>query len=332
MRKVLIKIILIIGLPVGFSIFYYDKLAVFYGAKTNLRKKMDYLYESGDRPDVIFLGSSRVLNDIDPRIIDSVLGTRSYNLGAEQVTIPEMRMLFNVCLECGKRPRVLVVNLDPATFQVDVPVYDFTDILYYSARDTVVYNSMAEIQDVYACRWKYPFYRLQQLTSINDGFKVQALLKSKEAFRKEVHAADQLSPGITYANGYIADYNQYEESYVHPFDVEFQEKGLDLLQDIIDTCRRRRIRVVFVTAPMYFVYREKFLNSSAVLSRVSELARRDSIPYLNLIDDSLLTRHKEDFFNFVHLNAHGAELYSLEVAELLKGMDTAPGHVTPINH
>jgi hypothetical protein len=137
---------------------------------------------------------------------------------------------------------------------------------------------------------------------------------------------------VDHANGFLSHYGHYEETYVNPFDVKFQEKGLDLLQDIIDTCRQRRIRVVFITAPMYFVYRETFLNSSAVLSRVSELARRDSISYFNMIDDSLLSRHKEDFFNFVHLNGRGAEQYSLELAELLKGMDTAAGHVTPINH
>jgi hypothetical protein len=321
---------LIIGLPAGFSFFYYSKLAIYYEGKTTLRGKMDYLYGSGDQPGVIFLGSSRVLDDIDPRIMDSVCGTMSYNLGAEKVNIAEMRMLLNVCIERGKAPRMLVVNVDPSSFQVDVPIFDFTDILYYAGKDTVVYNSMAGVQDVYACRWKYPFYRLQQLMSVDDGFKVQALMKDKEAFRRKLRALDTEPPGEVRDNGFFPHYSHYEDTYVNPFNEKFQEKGFDLLQDIVDTCRQRRIKLVFITAPMYFVYKETFLNSAAILSRVSKLAEKDSVPYFNMIDDSL-SRHKENFFNFVHLNGWGAEKYSLELAELLNGMDTAANHPIPTN-
>jgi hypothetical protein len=185
MRKVFIKIILVIGLPVGFSIFYYDKLSAYYEGRTTLGRKMDHLYRSCDKPDIIFLGSSRVLNDIDPDIIDKVYGKRSYNLGAEKVDVAEMRMLLSVCLEQGKVPQLLVVNIDPSSFQVDVPIYDFPDLLFYAGKDTVVYNRMAGIQDVYTYKWKYPFYRLQQLMSVNDGFKVHALVKSKKAFGRK---------------------------------------------------------------------------------------------------------------------------------------------------
>jgi hypothetical protein len=330
MRKVFIKMILVIGLPVGFSIFYYNKLAVYYEEETTLKIKMDYLYSSGDKPDIIFLGSSRALDDIDPHVIDSVCRIRSYNLGAEQAHVGEMRMLFNVCVERGKIPRVVVVNIDPSSFQVDKPIFDFPDILSYAEKDTVVYDCMAPIEDVYAHKWKYPFYRLQQLMSVNDGFKVHALVKGKQAFRREIRAMDAMSAGVLHENGFYADYDPYEDTYVNPFNEKFEEKGSDLLQDIVDTCRQRGIRVIFITAPMYSSYREIYLNSDAILSRVSELARRDSVPYFNMIDDSL-SRHKENFYNFVHLNGWGAARFSLEVARLLKGMDTVAHHPSPTN-
>jgi hypothetical protein len=330
MRKVFIKIILIIGLPAGFSIFYYNKLAVYYKKETTLKRKMDHLYASGYKPDILFLGSSRVLNDIDPHIIDTVCGMRSYNLGAEMAGIAEIRMLLGVCIERGKIPRILVINIDPSSFQVDVPIYDFPDLLSYADKDTVVYNRMAGILDVYAHKWKYPFYRLQQLTGVNDGFKVDALLKSKEAFRQEVRTMNGISPDVLQDNGFEALNGTYGETYVNPINEKFQEKGFDLLQDIVDTCRQRQIPVVLITAPMYFVYRKTFLNTAAVLSRVSDLARRDSIPYFNMIDDSL-SLHKDNFFNFVHLNGRGAEAFSFELAHLLKGMDTVTAHRSPTN-
>jgi hypothetical protein len=328
MRKVFIKIIFVIGLPVGFSISYYNKLAVYYEKETMLKIKMDYLYRPGYKPDIIFLGSSRVLDNIDPHVIDSVCSMRSYNLGAEQAEVGEMRMLFSVCIERGKIPKVVVVNIDPSSLQVDKPIFDFPDILFYAEKDTVVYDRMAPIEDVYAHKWKYPFYRLQQLMSVNDGFKVYALINGKQAFRGEIRAMDAMSTDVLHENGFFAHYDPYEDIYVNPFNEKFQEKGFDLLQDIVDTCRQRGIRVIFITAPMYSTYREIYLNSDAILSRVSELARKDSVPYFNMIDDSL-SRHKENFYNFVHLNGWGAEKFSLEVARLLKGMDTVAHHPNP---
>jgi hypothetical protein len=328
MRSRIFKIVLILGLPLTISIFYYRKLTIFYPGDDLLGKKMGYLYECGDKPDIIFLGSSRVLNCIDPRVIDSVCGTNSYNLGLNGINVAEMRMLSRVCMETDKRPRILVINLDPSSFNVRDPVFSFADILSYAEKDTVVYNAMAEVQKVYAWKWKYPFYRLQKLTAINDGFKVDALLRSKEGFRREMTAPSEAGAAMTHYKGFVANYAGYTETYVTPFNEKFDAKGFDLLRDIIRSSIQRGIRVVLVTAPMYEDYRSIFLNAGCILSKVSELAKEESVPYFNMIDDSLSLR-KENFFNFVHLNGRAAECYSFKLAVILKSIDTVAGHQRP---
>lgn len=319
MRQRIIKVLMIVGVPAVISFVYYRKLAGFAPGDALLRQKMDWLYSAPEKPEVLFLGSSRMLNHIDPRIIDSVCRMDSYNLGLDGVNITEMRMLLKVCIEVGKVPKFLVVNLDPSSFDATDPVWSFPDLLSYAEKDTVVYHAMADGQDVFACKWKYPFYRLQKVMSLNDGLKFQALYKRGTALRTEMR--DENEPASYHYKGFRAVYAGYSDTYVNPFEVKSEEKGFEMLRDMVRLCRQEGIRLVLVTAPMYRDYKATFLNAGTVLDRVREAAVRGGVSYFDLIDDSLAAR-RENFFNFVHLNGWAAERYSLEVANILNGLDT----------
>lgn len=326
MRHRILKGLLIIGLPVAISFFYYRKLAAFAPGDALLRQKMEWVYSAQDKPGIIFLGSSRMLNHIDPRIIDSVCRVDSYNLGLDGANITEMRMLLKVCIEVGKVPGILVINLDPSSLDAEDAVWSFTDLLSYAEKDTVVYHAMADGQDVFSCKWKYPFYRLQKVMSLNDGLKLKALFTSDSVLRREMR--DDNEQASYYYKGFRAVYAGYSETYVNPFEAKFQEKGFGLLRDIIRLCKEERIKLVLITAPMYRDYKATFLNAGAVLDRVRKEAVRGGVPYFDLIDDSLAGR-RENFFNFVHLNGWAAERYSLELANILNGIDTLAPPLAP---
>jgi len=321
MRKRIFKILIIVGLPAAASLFFYRRVAVFIPGDELLHQKMDYLYSPGDKPDILFLGSSRTLNQIDPRVIDSVCGTHSYNLGLNAFNIAEMRMQLRVCLEMGKIPRVLVINLDPSSFNTKEPVYSFPEILGYALRDTAVRNSMAEVQDVYAWKWRYPFYRLQAYTALDDGFKVDAILGDRlyRSAKNRVNGEGAGKAGGDWRQrrGFEPIYDPYKETYVTPFNITFDDGGFALLRDIVHLCRRNAIEPVFVSAPMYRDYRRFFLNAGQVMSRAGRVLNEEGAPYFNLIDDSLAYR-EGDFFNFVHLNGWAAERYSRTLAVLLR--------------
>jgi hypothetical protein len=218
---------------------------------------------------------------------------------------------------------VLAVNLDPSSFNTHSAVYSFPQLMAYAARDTTIRNSMAGVVDVYKWRWKYPFYDLQVFTAFNDGFKVDAILSGKEYRReKAVFIAGEEEGVKPDYKGFVPIYESYMETYVSPFNEKYDEKGFELLRDIVHLCRSHQIQPVFFTAPMYRDYRKIFLNTGEILSRVEVILREERAPYFNMIDDSLPYR-KTDFFNFVHLNGWAAERYSLKLALLLR--DSLPG-------
>ena len=327
-RGIIIKACVIAGLPAIVTVLYYKRLVIFYASDPVLINKLDHFYTSPGKPAYIFMGSSRMLHYVDPRIIDSVCKTTSYNLGIDGLRITEMRMLLRICIEVHKIPRMLILNVDPSSFDTKTPVWSFTDLLSYARRDTVVYDAMAGVQDVYACKWKYPFYRLQNLMSVNDGFKVDALYESEEKMRRQLAAVNEQDQCVVLPDGFSPCYFPYKESYFSGFNEKYQQKGFDLLRDVIALCRQKGIQIVLVTTPMYKDYRNVFLNAGYLLSRVKMAADSMGVPYYNMIDDSLFSG-KENFYNFVHLNGLGAEKFSYQLADILHRIDSARDQKTP---
>lgn len=287
MRSRIIKICLIITLPAGLSFFYYRKASLFYSENKVFREKMAYLYDSAARHDMLLLGSSRMYRHADPRVIDSLCHVNSYNLGMEGLNIVELRMMLYVSIEKSKVPRMLVMNVDPSSFEVNAPYYGFTDLLGYAARDTMIYRVMASVQDVYKHKWKYPFYQLQKYMAINDGFKLDAFLEGTEKYRRRVQPLQAGGcPPIEY-KGFSPECDGYHELFVPPFSEPCQARAFDLLRDIIHVCKQHGVKLVLVTAPMYKGYNNVFLNADSILSKVSTLAREENTPYFNMIRELL---------------------------------------------
>jgi len=316
MRNRVIKILLIIILPLTGSYFFYQKASFLYEEPNALRDKMGYLYDGGAKHDVLFLGSSRVLRHIDPRVIDSICHVDSYNLGVEGMLITELRMMVRVCIRQGKAPRVLVLEVDPPTLQVEPAYYDFTSLLDYAGRDTVVYNALAAGQDLYKHKWKYPFYILQKYSAINDGFKVNVFLEGTEKFHRRIETLWGDAYLAPYYKGFRPKCMEYHYAETPPFRVPWQEKGIELLRDIIHTCREHNIRMVLVTAPVYKDYYRIFLNADSLAGRIEVLANEEHVPYFNMMRDTL-SMDRQNFINPDHLNCRGAELYSAELASML---------------
>lgn len=237
-RRIILKVVLIVAIPVVVCFFFYKRLALFYSSNPAFNAKMRHLYAPGPSPYYLFLGSSRVIHHIDPRMIDSVCGKTSYNLGVSGFRILEMDMLLRVCIEQRKLPHVVVINIDGGTFDIRQPSWIFTDILNYADTDTVVRHTMARFQDVYACRWKYPFYRLQNYMAINDGYKVWALWKSDAALDRQTAEWGKLDPE-THPDGFSPEDHPYSEIYRDPFNEKFQEEGVGVLCGMINLCREK---------------------------------------------------------------------------------------------
>lgn len=82
--------------------------------KTNYKaiEYWSYLVKEGIDADMVFLGSSRVLNHFAPYVLDSVLSLNSYNLGIAGAHFDDMLARYRLYREKNKPPKVVLIGID----------------------------------------------------------------------------------------------------------------------------------------------------------------------------------------------------------------------------
>lgn len=90
--------------------------------------------------------------------------------------------------------------------------------------------------------------------------------------------------------------------------VDYVEENVQYLQDIINDCMKRKIKVIILTTPTHESYYE--LLESTQLTEMKEICSRyddeyENVVYLNWLKHDSFT--DEDFFDADHLNEYGAD-------------------------
>ena len=82
-------------------------------------------------------------------------------------------------------------------------------------------------------------------------------------------------------------------------------------------CKEAGIRVDLVYTPEYIEAQEFVSNRQMVIDHFSQLAEEHNLRFFDYSDDSL-SKDRSLFYNGLHLNARGSQLFSQKLAADLK--------------
>lgn len=278
--------------------------------------------------DMVFLGSSHSYCTFDPDIFDNALNTSSYQMG---MPLQHPDSTYYTLLEVlnYQSPKVAIVEvywdmlddefeLKQASmlFQVlrnkDLEKQYIKDVFPLGEKIKYTVDIFKYQQDYFAFKnseWKKD---LKEKFGVID--KVSPKQEGKEEYR---------SKGYTFCNyNMLPDEfdktNQFRKFDGKNWSFNATQKGY--LQKIIDTCKERGIKLIFVTAPVANVSMDYIKNYDIVHSTIADFADENSIEYIdyNLInkDEKLLTN--ENFRDDAHLNHSGVEIIDNHFLRYLK--------------
>jgi hypothetical protein len=98
---------------------------------------------------------------------------------------------------------------------------------------------------------------------------------------------------------------------------EIEPAGISDLEELISVCKRNGIQLIFVYSPEYTGMQQLTSNRAEIFARFHELASRYDIPMWDYSD----WQHDDDqsfFYNSQHLNATGAAVFSMDLAQRLR--------------
>lgn len=294
------------------------------------RNKYNEFIELADQVDVLFLGSSHVLNGINPLQLYLEHGITSYNMGKPGGMMTESYwMLMNALDYCT--PKCVVVDL----WALDRD-YKYLDIMNGHEGKDEIRNSVSLLHtnmDI------WPLSRTKIMA-------VRDLISSPE-IRKEflwdftlyherwsnLNAGDFLAISGGMGGNFLLGAEQRAELYLNPQILQAEDTmqilpGKSVCEDYLDkilaVCNERDIKVVLTFLPMAVSYNQ----DRQAVNTVAQMAFEREIPFLNMLPQETQTiiDYYTDMSDATHLNINGMRKVTSYIGSVLEETCGLPNH------
>ncbi|MDB5199017.1 MAG: hypothetical protein JWO92_980 [Chitinophagaceae bacterium] len=266
--------------------------------------KINYLLDTNTHINILLAGSSRILTNIDPDIIDSITHLNSYNAGLNAATIKTCYNLISTTLNNQPNLSYVILNIDYNMFKPQIDPYK--DAYYYpyeSAENIFVYTNNGSANTMHKAKFL-------DVTAYDDYVKYAAIRGLLSRFKNsEKGFFPHIQPGFS-----IPDSGTLVSAVEN-----YNEDGYYLLKKLMKLCAEKHIKLMLVIAPYQKKYSPALFvkNYKTILEYVKILAIKYSASYFDYTNIALVT-DTGYFYNSWHLNIKGARAYSIQVANDLK--------------
>jgi len=256
--------------------------------------------------DIVISGSSRAAYHYDPRIIEGVTGHSAFNLGRNGSQTDVQLAVLNAYLEHNRRPLLVIHNLDAFSFVPTSEIYDPALYVPY-LNDPELYSSLTAIDPGLKKSRYIPLYGyVVEDMNFSWMLGVRSLLG--------VPPSERSFGGFTPQNRtWTDDFESYRK--MHPDGVSFpvEHSGVDDFTQLIRTCEKNHIHLIFVYSPEYSEMQEMTTNRREIFAEFQKLSTTYQVPLWDF-SSWKYDANRAYFYNSQHLNATGAELFSNDLA------------------
>lgn len=253
----------------------------------------DIFYDSTDY-DVLVMGSSRGLVQYDPRIIDSVLGCNSYNLGIDGRCIDAEIVKYYTYRQFHPKPKLIIQNVDYGTMSLSNG-YEREQFLPYLYLDTLF--AMTRKSEDFSAWDKYlPLIRYA-------GYP--------QVIKEGLGLPNKLNKYLIY-KGYCCHDASWDGGVFDKIDSLgycASPEALRMFDQYLSRCKEDGVKVVLVFAPIYIGVSEKTADVESAFAMYQTFADKYGLTVLNYTFDSI-SYDTNYFYNASHLNKNGAEAFS----------------------
>ncbi|MBO7493384.1 MAG: hypothetical protein J6T87_04495 [Bacteroidales bacterium] len=258
------------------------------------------LYQRDIDAQVLIMGSSRAFVQFNPAIIDSILHINSYNLGMNGRAADSQILKYKVFRHRGNpKPKLIVYEVSHGTMQKSNG-YEREQFVPY-LHDPYLWQLCHEQEDFSFADFVLPSWRFLGRQNLIRKILFPSVKSEYDSpLYKGFRSYDRKWGGRGL-------HQQASVSYTHDTTIIRQ------FRDFLSECRRDSIQVVLVTSPFYIGGTRKMADSTGMHAMFAQIATDFNIPFLDYTYDEL-SYDTAYFYNTMHLNKIGADLFSQKVA------------------
>ena len=331
-----LEVIVIVALIIGANVL----ITLGFELYSSLANVMwdEYRAAASENIDTVIVGSSTGQRSFDPSVLDTTLGSTTFNMATPAQELDDSYTAAKQAIEDHHVKRVILALDYESISTVKWPgshvafarakmageplpqaVADYWGLLTSSS----FFDGADSICALFP--WGYNHVELDAehiATNFNDRMSGTA----------PVQAAERVMDGWTYyGNGYgnydgVLDYSTARDrlSVTEEGPADFDQQGLDWIQNICDLCRENDVQLVVVVTPRpafnVLAYGEKYPEQMSRLQQVVEQAGGTFLD-ANLAKGGWYEPRETDFYDGEHLNHDGAARFSQAFASALRALD-----------
>lgn len=307
MKKILIKIAVIFLI-----VLIFDRLFSFVFTKHIFEKtisgesggNLNYLLEKKKNADYIILGSSRAKHQVDPEKLTAINGI-GYNAGINGVgTILHSNIVLDILLHENFKPKIILLQIDAINFaaeHLESYQYGLNSLYPYYKKSKLLQSSVKELPFEEQLKLNFEMYKFNG--------KITNLLLN---YFKQQSVVDN--------NGYFPLYQTMDS--VNQQDLPFAKfnfsaKKLQVLNNIITSCKQNNIQLVIIFPPYYKNVNYKKDEVNFLKNYISNISGK-----VNIIDMANITnlpdlQNAQNWKDIGHLNNIGAAKFSASLNDSL---------------
>jgi hypothetical protein len=269
------------------------------------KEHFDEIIDGKSYSEILFIGSSRAMHNINPRIVDSLTGLHSYNAGIDGANLLEINLVLECYLKSHPAPKIILADIAINSFAIKKLPFFNPNHYYQFLNKPLVFEALRPYERVYLFKY-LPFL---QLTQSNDLLKQNAILGY--AGRTDPLTSISYKGFVDYGTDTL--HLPLKKTYFMNYEIE--QRGIDILKEMINICKQNDIKLIFTYAPEY--HPEEDTYNPDFFPTIKNISKAADIPFLDFRNNKVFENHKL-FINEHHLNHYGVEIFSTMIAEEVK--------------
>lgn len=311
-----VKKILLFGLPILLLGYPLDKFI-----SSQLKQFHKYygepevwndIYNSNIDTDIAIYGSSRAWVDISPQILNDSLNLRVYNFGLDGHNFWLQYLRHLEYIKYNPRPKHIILAVDFSSIQKRKNLYLHNQFLPYMLWNENIefYTSSYEGFSIYD--YYIPLLRYAgKSTELKEAFKLSLSKNKAKLYRNRGYKGIEKQ--------WSTDFDK-AKSKLEKYYITIDQASLDLLDKFLLDCAKNQTTVTLVYTPEYIEGQNFIKNRDSILKMYQSIAKVHDIPFLDYSKDTICF-NKDYFYNAMHLNKKGSELFTKTLSKDLKELE-----------
>jgi hypothetical protein len=242
---------------------------------------------------IVISGSSRALNNFDPRIIQDKTGLSAYNIGINGSQTDMQVAVLRTYLLHNSKPLLLIHSLDSFAFVTSRSGVYFPGQYLPYLGERPIYEALQKLEPT---TWKAKYLPLYGYAVTDMNFTWFVGLRGRIGWGPHEDRYSGFQPRYQTWNG---EFGELRTSHPRGVKFEIEPEGVRDVENLLALCQRLGIRVLLVYSPVYYEMQELETNRREIFARFRALSDRYGATFWDF-SDSRVSSTRDYFVNSEH--------------------------------